>query len=197
MCLNAFYVFTPHQATLFGHSSTHFLTHLVSWLSKYDEVLKRCNVFKCHPTLFLTARDASSISFTSDKLGRTIYNMQYPKLSHPRKRKCHLDEIFVTGCTGSCHLNNFKCSQKRNFRHNVGISVSMSSSETHKQVSEFFCLLSVLIPTRHNAASRCQANVCEVLFYISPLLVAYCHVGGPANALCTLGYDFTCSISMG
>ena len=155
----------------------------------YLNVTQRCFWRRVTPLLFLSP--------VTNLAGLSIRYMQYPKLSHPRKRKCHLDEIFVTGCTGSCHLNNFMCSQKRNFRHNVGISVSMSSSETHKQVSEFFCLLSVLIPARHNPASSRQANVCEVLFYISPLLVAYYHVGGPANALCTLGYDFTCSISMG
>ena len=36
------------------------------------------------------------------------------------KRKCgHFDEIFITGCTGNCQNDNFKCSQWwRKFRQN-------------------------------------------------------------------------------
>ena len=33
------------------------------------------------------------------------------------KRKCcHFDEIFITGCIGSCQNDNFQCSQWRKFR---------------------------------------------------------------------------------
>ena len=28
---------------------------------------------------------------------------------YPLKRKCHFDEIFNIGCTGSCHRDNFRC----------------------------------------------------------------------------------------
>ena len=35
------------------------------------------------------------------------------------KRKClHFDEIFVTGCTGSCQNDNFQCNQWLKFRQN-------------------------------------------------------------------------------
>ena len=35
------------------------------------------------------------------------------------KRKClHFDEIFITGCTGSCQNDNFQCSQWLKFRQN-------------------------------------------------------------------------------
>ena len=42
------------------------------------------------------------------------------------KRKCrHFDEIFITGCTGSCQNDNFQCSQWWKFRQNEDISVSV------------------------------------------------------------------------
>ena len=42
------------------------------------------------------------------------------------KRKCrHFDEIFITGCTGSCHFDNFQCSQWWKFHQNEDISVSV------------------------------------------------------------------------
>ena len=40
------------------------------------------------------------------------------------KQECHFDEILVTGCTASCHFDNFRCSQWRKFHQN-GISVSV------------------------------------------------------------------------
>ena len=45
---------------------------------------------------------------------------------HTLKRKCrHFDEILITGCTGSCHFDNFKCSQWWKFHQNEDISVSV------------------------------------------------------------------------
>ena len=42
------------------------------------------------------------------------------------KRKWHhFDDIFVTDRTSSCHADNFKCSQRRTFRQNDDISVSV------------------------------------------------------------------------
>ena len=35
-----------------------------------------------------------------------------------RKRCCHLNEICITGCTGSCQNDNFQCSQWWKFREN-------------------------------------------------------------------------------
>ena len=37
-------------------------------------------------------------------------------LKHSLKRKCHLNEIFITGCTWSCQNNNPQCSQRLQFR---------------------------------------------------------------------------------
>ena len=42
------------------------------------------------------------------------------------KQKCrHFDEIFITGYTGSCHFDNFQCSQWWQFHQNEGLSVSV------------------------------------------------------------------------
>ena len=46
--------------------------------------------------------------------------------SHTLKRACrHFDKIYIYGCTGKCHYNNFHCSQWRKFRQNDKISVSV------------------------------------------------------------------------
>ena len=43
------------------------------------------------------------------------------------KRKClHFDEIFITGCPGSCQNDNFQCSQWLRFRQNDDIFVSVN-----------------------------------------------------------------------
>ena len=45
------------------------------------------------------------------------------------ERKCrHFDESLITGCTGSCHFDNFQCSQWWKFHQNEDISVSVMSS---------------------------------------------------------------------
>ena len=50
------------------------------------------------------------------------------------KRKCHhFDGIFITGCTGSCHFDNFQCSQWWKFCQNDNISVSVLG--THCKVA--------------------------------------------------------------
>ena len=37
----------------------------------------------------------------------------------------HFDEIFIAGCTESCHFDNFRCSQWLKFRQNDNIPVSV------------------------------------------------------------------------
>ena len=44
---------------------------------------------------------------------------------HSLKRKCRFDEIFITGCTESCHNDNFQCSQWWKFHQNDNISISV------------------------------------------------------------------------
>ena len=48
------------------------------------------------------------------------------------KRKCrHFDEIFITGCTVSCHFDNFQCSQWWKFHQNEDISVSVKATMSY------------------------------------------------------------------
>ena len=51
--------------------------------------------------------------------------------SHSLKRKCHhFDESFITGCTESCHFDNFRCSQWWRFHQNEDIFVSVLQTES-------------------------------------------------------------------
>ena len=60
--------------------------------------------------------------------GSSVYTIP-ERFRHMRvtlKRKClHFDEIFITGCTGSCQNDNFQCSQWLKFRQNDDIFVSV------------------------------------------------------------------------
>ena len=52
-----------------------------------------------------------------------------PQATQSLKRKCrHFDEILITGCTGSCHFDNFQCSQWWKFHQNEDVSVSVIRS---------------------------------------------------------------------
>ena len=54
-----------------------------------------------------------------------------------QKRKCcHLDEIFITGCTESCQNDNFRCSQRWKFRQNDDITISVC---IHELTSRYVC----------------------------------------------------------
>ena len=51
--------------------------------------------------------------------------LQYSMIALKRKSN-HFDEIFIAGCTGSCHFDNFQCSQWWKFCQNDKIFVSVS-----------------------------------------------------------------------
>ena len=40
------------------------------------------------------------------------------EVQHTWTWKCHFNEIFISGCTGSCHFDNFQCSQWWKFCEN-------------------------------------------------------------------------------
>ena len=48
---------------------------------------------------------------------RTGWN-HFGSLWHWLKRKCHFDEIVITDCTRSCHIDNFQCKQWWKFHQN-------------------------------------------------------------------------------
>ena len=51
--------------------------------------------------------------------------IQSQHLSYTERKCRHFDEILITGCTGSCHFDNFQCSQWWKFHQNEDISVSV------------------------------------------------------------------------
>ena len=101
-------------------------------------LLKRRVIFRLQlSTEVVIDTKSSQRSFISTV--RSRYNavdfLQNPHKSHTiarpwgrvtLKRKCrHFDEILITGCTGSCHFDNFQCSQWLKFRQNEDIFVSV------------------------------------------------------------------------
>ena len=65
------------------------------------------------------------IRFLLNKIFKIQIVVQYPLPSTLNHKYRHFDEIFVTGCTGSCHFDNFQCSQWWKFHQNEDISVSV------------------------------------------------------------------------
>ena len=45
-----------------------------------------------------------------------------------KRKSLHFDEIFITGCTGSCQNDNFQCSQWLKLRQNDDIFVSVNGT---------------------------------------------------------------------
>ena len=85
-------------------------------------------------------RISSCLYFGTSKYGGICRNVQTTshdkydlrpvsssKSEEALKRKCHFDELFITGCTGSCHFGDFWWSQWWTFHHNDKISVSLNS----------------------------------------------------------------------
>ena len=70
-----------------------------------------------------------AISTTDDRdlFAYFVWSISYLLATRTRKRKCHFDELFGTGCTESCQNDNFQCSQWRKFRQNDNKSVSVRS----------------------------------------------------------------------
>ena len=72
------------------------------------------------------------------------------------KRKCHnFDEIFITGCTGSCHFDNFQCSQWWKFCQNDNIFIVVLFRQ-HQLPLAIFCFSfdNSLPPILHQAISN-------------------------------------------
>ena len=63
------------------------------------------------------------------------------------KRKCNnFDEIFITGCTGSCYFDNFQCSQWWKFHLNDNKSPSVSFVRQFLRRAHFgFCRVTYLL----------------------------------------------------
>ena len=78
------------------------------------------------------------------------------------KRKClHFDEIFNTGCTGSCQNDNFQCSQWLKFCQNDDIFVSVHQSLLFAVIKSLL-LAWTNCSTNRWAASDLQCCSCDV-----------------------------------
>ena len=78
------------------------------------------------------------------------------------KRKCcHFDDILITGCTGSCHFDNFQCSQWWKFHQNEDIFVSVNSNEFMKK-----SLLGVWLIHKAKCATLCAESTNLLNFQI-------------------------------
>ena len=84
-----------------------------------------------------------------------IYCFSGVMKSSSLKWKCHhFDEILITGCAGSCHFDNFQCSQWLKFHQNDDIFVSVitihksfnhyKTKQTHVPISMASIILSEL-----------------------------------------------------
>ena len=87
------------------------------------------------------------------------------------KRKClHFDEIFITGCTGSCQNDNFQCSQWLKFRQNDDIFVSVNArTENHNTMTALSSYSVIAVrrrtkkPTGYRPPEPILFNVCKVV----------------------------------
>ena len=95
----------------------HQLNHMIS-----DNSNSEISFFLVHETL------PKTVIFMS-----TCFSRGFAWIS--LKRKCHhFDESFITGCTESCHFDNFRCSQWWRFHQNEDIFVSVMMCAYHDNV---------------------------------------------------------------
>ena len=66
----------------------------------------------------MACRSLGTNTFTHLNQHENLYKCDKLHTSFTPKQKCHFEEIFVTGCTGSCHFDNLRCSQWWRFRQN-------------------------------------------------------------------------------
>ena len=106
--------YKPHR----GVNLIHMMDWSICWIGPYDGLVQMMD----WSTWWVGA-----VSTTCLYYAWTTDNNMIQDLWLPLKRKCrHFDEILITGCTGSCHLDNFQCSQWWKFHQNEDISVSVT-----------------------------------------------------------------------
>ena len=84
-------------------------------------------------------------------------------ISHTLKRKCHYDELFVTGCSESYKKDNFLCTQGRKCHQIDDISLSMLYNQLQWQ-----CIFQMIHPAdikcNHDViitSKRCSCTFCR------------------------------------
>ena len=94
--------------------------------------------FKIMPIHIFIQRPVCRCGFNNPVFIATAANGNF---CHIMEWKCHFDEFFVTGCTGSCHFDNFQCNQWWKFHQNdIFVSVYIESSLILQHDSLYFLL---------------------------------------------------------
>ena len=76
------------------------------------------------------SEQTSADDIAADDISKHIFfavniNFVYQDQVTLKRKSLHFDEMFITGCTGSCQNDNFQCSQWWKFRQNDDIFVSV------------------------------------------------------------------------
>ena len=83
-----------------------------------------------------------------------------------KRKYCNFDEIFITGCTGSCHFDNFHCSQWCKFHQNGDLYSSVLSvghfvkKTWMKFWSKYKCIWKCCLP---NEGHCVQTSFCKLI----------------------------------
>ena len=106
-------------------------THIRQYFFTDNEILK---IVQSSVSLVLRERNPPVFGeFASQRAS----NEESVSISSLEQKCLHLNEIFITGYTGSCHFNNLQCSQWWQFHQNEDIFVSvMTSSFIHAHYSD-------------------------------------------------------------
>ena len=87
---------------------------------------------------------------------------------HATQKCCHFDKISITACTGSCHCDNFQCSQWWKFCQN-DISISVNPVLTRRRNPKWITRSpSNLQHFVYNVSFYFQATKMLLLYSISP-----------------------------
>ena len=102
------------------------------------------------------------------KTRRINYKPKIRQNAASLKRKClHFDEIFITGCTGSCQNDNFQCSQWLKFRQNDDIFVSVFAVKWNAFEQSINWVLDALSGRKQLRLGLSGQCLCEVAWYLA------------------------------
>ena len=108
-----------------GQNSRHFADDVWNLVSCMRIVVFLFNLLKFVPRVHESWNLFPLIQLTMRQCFEYLLGTKHA-ISHSLKRKSlHFDEMFITGCTGSCQNDNFQCSQWWKFRQNDDIFVSV------------------------------------------------------------------------
>ena len=122
---------------------------------------------ECHETIHQNANTTQPN--IASGINRPALLRQSLSIPNAPKRKCHFDEIFVTGCTRSCLNDNFWCRQWWKFRQNYSNSVSVRDI-IHSENVQFTRILQTYSIDTTTITPICIGQIMQLL---------QCHWGKP------------------